>query len=126
MSPIPRTKSFIPDTRPDYLTEMINKRQEKIRANSSKIKENDPEFNTNAKSIKWEKVINDNSGNLIENINDVKQKANILAKDAERKEKLLKLNGGVENNPELGKKVSSLLLDSIAAKLSILKKVNSE
>ena len=126
LSPIPRTKSFIPDTRPDYLTEMIHKKQEKMRANSSKIKEDDQELNTNAKSLKWEKAINDDSGNLMENINDVKQKASILEKNAERNEKLLKLNGGIENNPELGKKVSSLLLDSIAAKLSILKKVNNE
>ena len=39
-------------------------------------------------------------------------------------EQLMKLNGGIENNPELGKKVSSLLIESIEAKLSILKKVN--
>ena len=39
-------------------------------------------------------------------------------------EKLLKLSGGIENNPELGRKISSLLIDSIEAKLSILNKVN--
>ena len=71
----------------------------------------------------WEKVINNNNGTLIENINSIKQKANFLEKDAEMKERLLKLNGGVESNPELGKKVSNLLIDSIEAKLSILKKI---
>ena len=38
------------------------------------------------------------------------------------KEKKLKLNGGIENNPELGKEVSNLIIDSISAKLSILNK----
>ena len=35
-------------------------------------------------------------------------------------EKLLKLNGGVGNNPKIGKKVSNLIIDSIEAKLKIL------
>ena len=76
------------------------------------------------KSKKWEKVINNNKGSLYENINDIKQQANNLEKKAEMNEKLMQVNGGIENNPELGKKVSSLLIESIEAKLSILKKVN--
>ena len=39
-------------------------------------------------------------------------------------EKLMKLNGGIGNNPSMGKKVSNLLIDSIEAKLSILNKIN--
>ena len=35
-------------------------------------------------------------------------------------EKLLKANGGIENNPELGKKITGYLIGSIEAKLSIL------
>ena len=42
------------------------------------------------------------------------------------REKILNLNGGIENNPELGQKVSSLLIDSIEAKLSILNKITQE
>ena len=38
-------------------------------------------------------------------------------------EKILNLSGGIENNPELGQKVSSLLIDSIEAKLSILNNI---
>ena len=34
---------------------------------------------------------------------------------------MLKLKGGIENNPELGKKVSNLIIDSIEAKINMLK-----
>ena len=77
------------------------------------------------KSAKWDKVINDKSGNMIENINLVKMRAANLEKETAMNEKILKLNGGLENNPELGQKVSNLLIDSIEAKLSILKYIES-
>ena len=73
---------------------------------------------------KWEKAIN-KDGNLIDNINEIQEKAQIIEQQADMKEKLLQLSGGVENNPELGRKVSSLLIDSIEAKINILKKMNN-
>ena len=126
LSPIVRTK-LIPEKKPDYLREIINKKEvKKNKSMSNKVKEEeDEELYINQKSKKWEKVINNNNGTLIENINSIKQKANVLEKDAEMKEKFLKLNGGIENNPELGKQVSNLLIDSIEAKLSILKKIGN-
>ena len=126
LSPITRTKSLVPGKRPDYLREIINKKEIQSRAMSSKKNEgeNKDEVKNEDKGKKWEKAINNNGATLIENINNVKVKANSLEKEAEMKEKLLKLNGGIENNPELGKKVSNLLIESIEAKLSILKKVN--
>ena len=124
LSPIERTKLIIPDKKPDYLREIINKKEVKNRALSSSKVDEEEELNTNQQSKKWEKVINNNNATLLENINNVKEQANSLEKQAEMSEKLLKLNGGIENNPELGKKVSSLLINSIEAKLSILKKVN--
>ena len=127
LSPITRTKSLVPGKRPDYLREIINKKEVRNRAMSTKKSEgnNDNEAAKNDdKGKKWEKAINNDNATLLENINNVKVKANSLEKEAEMKEKLLKLNGGIENNPELGKKVSNLLIDSIEAKLSILKKVN--
>ena len=51
-------------------------------------------------------------------------KAKNIDKEAELKEKLLKENGGIANNPELGVKVSNLLIDSIQAKIKILRKMN--
>ncbi len=129
LSPIIRTKSTIPDKKPDYLREVANKMKEKNKnrsMSSSELRneEEDEELDTNKNQEKWDKAINNNKGNLMQNINNIKEKANNLEKKAEMNEKLLKLNGGIENNPELGKKVSSLLIDSIEAKLSILKKVN--
>ena len=127
LSPISRTKSLIPEKRKDYLREIINKKEIKSRSMSSKMSEGEDGevLNINKKTNKWEKDINNDNGTLLQNINNVKEKANTLEKQAEMKEKLLKLNGGIQNNPELGKRVSSLLIDSIEAKLSILKKVNN-
>lgn len=124
LSPISRTKSLIPEKRKDYLREIINKKEIKSRSMSSKMSEGEDGevLNINKKANKWEKDINNDNGTLLQNINNVKEKANTLEKQAEMKEKLLKLNGGIQNNPELGKRVSSLLIDSIEAKLSILKK----
>ena len=116
----------MPEKRPDYLRELITKKEEKNRSMSSshKQKKEDNELNVIENSKKWEKEINNKNVNIIENINKIKEKANTLERKAEMEEKLLQLNGGVESNPELGKRVSSLLIDSIEAKLSILKKVN--
>ena len=127
LSPISRNKSLMPEKRPDYLRELITQKEEKNRSMSSsqKQKKEDRELNVIENSKKWEKAINNNKVNIIENINKIKEKANNLERKAEMEEKILQLNGGVENNPELGKKVSSLLIDSIEAKLSILKKVGN-
>ena len=111
-------KKVVPDKKIDYLREMQAEREEKKKiSNASNLKEN--------KSAKWDKVINDKSGNMIENINLVKMRAANLEKETAMNEKILKLNGGLENNPELGQKVSNLLIDSIEAKLSILKYIES-
>ena len=101
----------------DYLREMAIKREEKERKKSINLTQ--PKSN----GQKWDKIINQFDGNIIENVNNVKQKADFLEKKAIMNEKILNLNGGIENNPELGQKVSSLLIDSIEAKLSILNKI---
>ena len=79
----------------------------------------------NKKSEKWENVMNKKDINILDNINNVQSKVEVLEHEAEEKEKLLKLKGGIENNPELGKQVSSLLIDSIEAKLNMIKKMNT-
>ena len=68
----------------------------------------------------WEKELERKDGNILQNIYNVKQQAENLGKKAQMEEQLLKLNGGIENNPELGKKVTGYLIGSIEAKLSIL------
>ena len=71
---------------------------------------------------KWEQVLNNFKGNTFDNVNNIKKKVEEIDRETMNKEKKLKLNGGIENNPELGKEVSNLIIDSISAKLSILNK----
>ena len=124
--PIMRTTTEVPTKKPDYLHEIINKKN-KVRSNSSKGRENyeDEFMGINKKSEKWENVMNKKDINILDNINNVQSKVEVLEHEAEEKEKLLKLKGGIENNPELGKQVSSLLIDSIEAKLNMIKKMNN-
>ena len=124
--PITRTTTEVPNKKPDYLSEIISKKK-RNRSNSSKVREkSENEFvDINKKSEKWETIMNKNDVNILENINNVQNKVEILEQKAEEKEKLLQLKGGVENNPELGKQVSSLIIDSIEAKINMLKKINN-
>jgi hypothetical protein len=99
---------------PDYLTEMRNK-NEKI-SNNSQTK-----FRTND----WDKMLKNNKGNLIENVEKVKKKAEELENKAKMNEKLLQnAGGGIDIN--LQQKVSGYYLDSIKAKLSILENINQK
>ena len=99
---------------PDYLTEMRNK-NEKI-SNNSQTK-----FRTND----WDKMLKNNKGNLMENVEKVKKKAEELENKAKMNEKLLQnTSGGIDFN--LQKKVSGYYLDSIKAKLSILENINQK
>ena len=107
----------------DYLREMTIKREEKEKKRS--IISNNLSVPKNS-GQKWNKIINQFNGNIIENVNNIKHQADYLEKEAFMREKVLNLNGGIENNPELGQKVSSLLIDSIEAKLSILNKITQE
>ena len=124
--PITRTSVNLPDKKIDYLKEIINKKQEKERAMSSKNREdsNSQILSIKKKSKKWEKEINNKNWNIIDNLNNIKEKVEVIDQEADQKEKLLQLSGGIENNPELGRKVGSLLLDSIEAKINMLKKMN--
>ena len=126
LTPIVRIPTEAPEKKPDYLKEIITQREEKKnRAMSSKERENKSTeiLESNKKSKKWEKELN-KKGNIIDNINNIQKQAKIIEKEADLKEKQLQLSGGIENNPELGRKVSSLLIDSIEAKINILKKMN--
>ena len=98
----------------DYLTEMITKKEKKKSLSSDKDLKED--FNKE----KWDKEINDKSGSVTENINFIKEQAKIMDNKVKQKEQYLKLNGGVENSPEIGQEMSKLIIDSIGAKLSIL------
>ena len=91
------------------------KNKEKI-GNNSQTK-----FRTN----NWDKMLKNDKGNLIENVEVVKKKAEELEKKAKMNEKLLKNSKG-EEDTDLQQKVSGYLLDAIKAKLSILENINQK
>ena len=101
-------------TRIDYLTEMITKKEMK------KSLSNEKDLNEDFNKEKWNKEINDKNGNVIENIDYIKQQAKLIDNKVKQKGQYLKLTGGVENNPEVGNEMSELIIDSIGAKLTIL------
>ena len=107
------------DKKPDYLRQIITKREQKKSMSNKNI------FLTPKNSTeKWDKIINKFKGNFVNNVNNIQQKVNVIDREVMNKEKKLKLEGGFENNPELGMEVSNLLLDSIGAKLSVLNKIS--
>ena len=101
-------------TKIDYLTELIIKKEKK------KSLSNEKDLKEDFNKAKWSKEINDKNGSITENINYVKEQTKIIDNKIKQKEQFLKLNGGVENSPEIGQEMSKLIIDSIGAKLSIL------
>ncbi len=71
-------------------------------------------------------MINNGKYSLIENVEQIKIKANMLEEQAKMKEKFLQLNGGAEKNPELGENVSNMLIDALKAKLTILESISKK
>lgn len=100
----------------DYLEEQIKLR------NQNKITQRSY---SSAESKKWDRMLNNNKNSIIENVENVKYEVQKMENEAKQKERFLKLNGGIENFPELGEKVSSLLINSIKGKLSILNTVSN-
>jgi hypothetical protein len=71
-------------------------------------------------------MISNNKFSLLENVENIKIKAQMLEDQARMKEKLLQHNGGAERNPELGEDVSNMLIDAIKAKLTILDSISKK
>ena len=107
------------DKKIDYLTKIRIEKEKK----KSVINEKKEEKSNNTK---WIKALNNNEGNVMENINMIKEQARVLDDEVKMKEQILKLNGGMRNNPEFGQKISNLIISSIGAKLSILNKFKEE
>ena len=92
---------------PDYLTEMRLEKDKERNSNVSQGKH---------KEYNWDKMLK--NGNLVENLEKIRQKAEVLENQAKMNEKLLNTNGN--DDIELQQKVSDCLIDAINAKLSIL------
>ena len=105
------------DKPPDYLTQMRiqkdnNKTNTRVSNSSCGIR----------KQTQWNKMINNNKNTLIENVEQIKQKAHKIEQNAKMKEQLMHANGDV-NNIQMQSTVSNLLLDDIKAKLTILENI---
>ena len=92
---------------PDYLTEMRLEKDKERNNNASQRKH---------KEYNWDKMLK--NGNLVENLEKIRQKAEVLENQAKMNEKLLNTSGN--DDIELQQKVSDCLIDAINAKLSIL------
>jgi hypothetical protein len=102
----------------DYLRQIVlNREQKKSMSNKNIL------LTPKNSKEKWDKIINKFQGNFVNNVNNIQLKVDKLDREAMNKEKKLKIEGGIGNNPDLGMEVSNLLLDSIGAKLSILNKI---
>ena len=106
------------DKKIDYLKEILLKRGQRKSMSNNNI------LLTPKNTIeKWNKIINKFKGNFLNNVNNIQEKVDKIDREVKTKEKKLKIEGGMGNNPELGMEVSNLLIDSIGAKLSILNKI---
>ena len=101
---------------PDYLTEMRIKKTNEERVSNSSSGHN--------RSKQWEKMIKNNKNSLIENVEQIKMKAQELEEKAKMKEKLIHANG--EINVEMQESVSGMLIDAIKAKLTILENISKK
>ena len=113
----------LPSIKKDYLQEIIKEKenQENIKkVNSSKILINEQNY-VKSSEKKWKKMITkDGNGALVDNINNAKNKINLLELKAMQTEQLMKVQEPTSNDVELNKKVSNLLIDSIEGKLFLL------
>ena len=118
-----RAPNKLPEIKKDYLQEMIKEKQnnENIqKANSSKMLISDDNY-VKSSEKRWNKMLNENgNSSLVHNINKAKQQIQLLELKAIQNEQLLKVQEPTNNDVELNKKVSNLLIDSIEAKLSLL------
>ena len=67
--------------------------------------------------------INEENNNSIEDIQIMKERTQLLENKVQMSEELLKVNGGIANNPKLGKQVSDMYINSIENKIKLLNKI---
>lgn len=125
--PICKTSGNLPDKKRDFLREIIDKRKEKLKTISSNNDGGSKSqmFDVQKMSKQWKKAIN-KSGSVFDNIVYVRGKMSLIDEETNQKEKLLKIKGGIGNDPDLGRQVGSLLLNSIEARINILEKMKKE
>ena len=123
-------RNKLPNIKFDYLRKNKNEKSQEKKDNidalyNSEDKDlNEEENYIKASAKKWDKLINESDdANLIENINNAKDQIQKLEFEALQNEKLMKSQDDINQSVELNKKVSNLIIDSIQAKITLLKKM---
>ena len=121
-------RNKLPNIKFDYLRKKNNEKEQKenidVLYNSEDKDLNEEENYIKASAKKWDKLINEsNDENLIENINNAKDKIQKLEYEALQNEKLMKSSDDINQSVELNKRVSNLIIDSIQAKITLLQKM---
>ena len=121
-------RNKLPNIKFDYLRKKNNEKEQKenidVLYNSEDKDLNEEENYIKASAKKWDKLINEsNDENLIENINNAKEKIQKLEYEALQNEKLMKSSDDINQSVELNKRVSNLIIDSIQAKITLLQKM---
>ena len=121
-------RNKLPNIKFDYLRKKNNEKKQKenidVLYNSEDKDLNEEENYIKASAKKWDKLINEsNDENLIENINNAKDKIQKLEYEALQNEKLMKSSDDINQSVELNKRVSNLIIDSIQAKITLLQKM---
>ena len=104
----------------ELTTDYLNQRRIINEQNREKKRNNGELSTIDSKANDIKKLIKENGFN--ENVLKMaKSKLETLEEKKNQKSLLLKLNGGVANKPELGEEICDLIIDSIQARLSIIK-----
>ncbi len=103
----------IPEKPINYLEEIKKKRETEGKKIKKKIQINLFDSNTQTE-------------NIIDQLNIIKGQTEHLDSEAKQKQEYLKLNGGYQQNPEMGDQLGDLLIESIYAKLNVINKLKGD
>ena len=82
--------------------------------------------NSNKKKKEWNKMLETEGSNVINNLEKIKLEANLMNKKANNINQLIKLEqGNNSKNDELKKEATNYYINSIQAKLQVLNKIMS-
>lgn len=106
----------------DYLKERrkINELNKEKKRNEGELTKLDYSGTNDIKKLIKENGINDNM------LKVAKSRLESIEEKKRQKDLLLKFSGGVANRPELGEEVCNLMIDSIQAKLSLIKEIDKD
>ena len=103
----------IPEKPINYLEKIKKKRETEGKKIKKKIQINLFDSNTQTE-------------NILDQLDIIKGQTEHLDSEAKQKQEYLKLNGGYQQNPEMGDQLGDLLIESIYAKLNVISKLKGD